>query len=38
MRTRRDLFPADLGLVVRMVAVGLFTPLVVLAALFAPSC
>ena len=35
VRTHRDLFPADLGLVVRMVAVGLFTPLVVLAALFA---
>ncbi len=33
MRTRRDLFPADPGLVVRMVAVGLLTPLVVLAAL-----
>ena len=33
MRARRDLFPADLGLVLRMVAVGLLTPLVVLAAL-----
>jgi heat shock protein HtpX len=33
MRSRRDLFPADPGLVVRMVAVGLLTPLVVLAAL-----
>src|SRR6478735_3124344 len=35
MRTRRDLFPADFGLVLRMVAVGLITPLVVLATLFA---
>ena len=35
MRTRRDLFPADLGLVLRMVAVGLITPVVVLAALLA---
>jgi heat shock protein HtpX len=35
MRARRDLFPADPGLVVRMVAVGLITPVVVLAALLA---
>ena len=33
MRTQRDLFPADLGLVVRMVAVGLMTPVLVIAAL-----
>ena len=33
MRTRRDLFPADHGLVFRMVAVGLLTPIVVLGAL-----
>jgi heat shock protein HtpX len=33
MRTRRDLFPSDFGLVLRMVAVGLLTPLVVLGAL-----
>jgi heat shock protein HtpX len=30
MRARRDLFPADTGLVVRMAAVGLLTPLMVL--------
>jgi heat shock protein HtpX len=35
MRTRRDLLPSDFGLVVRMAAAGLATPLVVLAALFA---
>ena len=35
MRARRDLFPADTGLVIRMVAVGLLTPLVVLAGLAA---
>jgi heat shock protein HtpX len=34
MRTRRDLFPADPGLVARMVLVALLTPLAVLAALF----
>ncbi len=33
MRTQRDLFPADPGLVVRMVAVGLMTPVLVIAAL-----
>src|SRR4051794_5463620 len=33
MRTRRDLFPADPGLVVRMVVVGLMTPVMVFAAL-----
>jgi heat shock protein HtpX len=35
VRARRDLFPADAGLVVRMVAVGLLTPLAVLAGLVA---
>lgn len=35
MRTRRDLFPADPGLVVRMALVALLTPLVVLTALIA---
>lgn len=35
VRARRDLFPADPGLVIRMVVVGLLTPLVVLAALLA---
>jgi len=35
MRARRDLFPADPGLVVRMVLVGLATPLVVAAGLLA---
>src|SRR5689334_4313821 len=34
MRGHRDLFPADPGLIVRMVAVGLATPLVVLAGLY----
>jgi heat shock protein HtpX len=34
MRTRRDLFPADPGLVARMVLVALVTPLIVFAALF----
>jgi heat shock protein HtpX len=33
MRTRRDLFPSDPGLVVRMAVVGALTPLVVLAGL-----
>jgi heat shock protein HtpX len=33
MRTRGDLFPSDHGLVFRMVAVGLLTPLVVIGAL-----
>jgi heat shock protein HtpX len=33
MRTRRDLFPADPGLVARMIAVSLLTPAVVLAGL-----
>jgi heat shock protein HtpX len=35
MRARRDLFPADTGLVIRMVVVGLLTPLVVFAGLAA---
>ena len=35
MRARRDLFPADTGLVVRMAAAGLLAPLVVLAGLVA---
>src|SRR4051794_8673694 len=34
MRTRRDLFPTDIGLVARMAGVGLATPLAVLAGLF----